>query len=72
LPGSPDNSRLGKRTSPEKSGLGTSTPNGFRIFQAGEVEFLGKLQHGNRYTKRVFKNPWKTPGWQRVLFSPQK
>jgi len=28
---------------PENSGLGTSTPNGFGIFQAGEVEFLGKF-----------------------------
>jgi hypothetical protein len=51
--------------------MGTSTHN-FLKFRAGEVEFLGKFRPGSRYIERVFKNPWRTPDWQKVLFSPQK
>ncbi len=52
-----DNSRLGKGTIPENSGLGTRTLTHFQIFRFGVGEFLGKLRSGNRYTKQIFKNP---------------
>ncbi len=65
-----DNSRLGKGTIPENSGLGTRTLTHFQIFRVGVGEFLGKLRSGNRYTKQMFKNPWRTPGYSKKLIQP--
>ena len=65
-----DNSRLGKGTIPENSGLGTRTLTHFQIFRVGVGEFLGKLRSGNRYTKQIFKNPWRTPGYSKKFIQP--
>ena len=63
-------SRLGKGIFPENSGLGTRTHTQFQIFRVGVGEFLGKLRSGNRYTIRIFKNPWRTPGYSKKFIQP--
>ncbi len=65
-----DNSRLGKGTIPENSGLGTRTQSLFQIVWVGVGEFLGKLRSGNRYTIQIFKNPWRTLGYSKKFVQP--
>ncbi len=65
-----DNSRLGKETIPENSGLGIRTHTLFQIVRVGVGEFLGKLRSGNRYTIWIFKNPWRTPSYSKKFIQP--